>query len=297
MLFNARLFRARALIKRLRPEPLDDLLRVIAPHEWAILAGLMVVLLSVVAWGMFGRVERILSVDCTLVRPGERHAIVSGVAGTVVEVLTSTGDAVKVGQAIARVRLPEVDQQARVAGAKVGLLESQLADSPTAQTREMLHIARAELLELQAVAAAGNQIISSHAGEVTALELAPGQAVAVGAEVAQIRIGDDHRLQAVAIVGPVQAQRVASGMAAQVLVETERGTQALAVEVSEVSPQPTTAPEWLTVAGLPARGQQIRLDFRKPPPDLATLRGLPSRVHIVTHQQAPVSLLIPTGSE
>ena len=256
MLFNARLFRARAIIKRLRPEPLDDPLRVSAPHEWAILAGLIVVLIGIVAWGLFGRVERILSVDCTLVQPGERRAIVSGVAGTVVEVLTTTGDAVAVGQAIARVRLPEVDRQVRIVGAKVGLLESQLADSPTAQTREMLHRARAELLELQAVAAAGDRIVSAHAGEVTAFELVPGQAVAVGEEVAQVRVGDDHRLQAVAIVAPVQAQRIASGMAARVLVETERGTQALAAEVSEVSPQPITAPEWLTVAGLPARGQQ-----------------------------------------
>ena len=297
MLFNTRLFRTKALVKRLRPEPLDDLLRVTAPHEWTILVGLVVVLLGIVAWGLFGRLERVISVDCTLVQPGERRAIVSGVAGTVVEVLTGTGDAVEVGQTIARVRLPEVDRQVRIVGAKVGLLESQLVDSPTAQTREMLQIARAELLELQAVAAVGDRIISSHAGEVTALGLVPGQAVAVGAEVAQVRVGDDHRLQAVAIVEPAHAQRVASGMAARVLVKTERGTQALAVEVSEVSPQSITAPEWLTVAGLPARGQQIRLDFRKSPPDLAAFHGRRGRLHIVTHRQAPVSLLMPTGSE
>ncbi|MCE2448135.1 MAG: HlyD family efflux transporter periplasmic adaptor subunit [Candidatus Latescibacteria bacterium] len=280
----------------MRPEPLDDLLRVTAPHEWAILTGLIVVLLGIVAWGLFGSVERILSVDCALVRPGERRPIVSGVAGPVVDVLANTGDTVEVGQAIARVRLPEVDRQVRIAGAKVGLLESQLENSPTAQTGEMLHIARAELLELAAVAKAGDLIISPHAGEITALGLVPGQAVAVGAEVAQVRVGDDHQLQAIAIVEPGRAQRVEIGMTGQILVETERGTQALEVEVSEVSPRPTITPEWLTVAGLPGRGQLIRLDFRKPS-DSAAFRGRRGRFHIVTHRHAPVVLFMPAGSD
>lgn len=296
MLFNARLFRARALVKRLRPEPLDDLLGVTAPHEWAIVAGLVVVLLSIVAWGLFGSVERILSADCSLVRPGERRPIVSGVAGTVVNVLADIGDEVEVGQAIARVRLPEVDRQVRIVGAKVGLLESQLENSPTAQTREMLHIARAELLELAAVAKVGDLIISPQAGEITALGLVSGQAVAVGAEVAQVRVGDEHRLQAIAIVEPGRAQHVEIGMAGQILVDTERGTQALEVEVSEVSPRPIIAPEWLTAAGLPGRGQRIRLDFRKPS-DSAVFRGRRGKLHIVTHRHAPVFLFMPAGSD
>ena len=286
-MLNPRLFRPKAMARKWKPEQLDDPLRVTAPHEWAIVVGLVVVLFGVVAWGLFGRVERSLSADCILVRPGQRHAVVSGVAGTVVAVLVHTSDSVKAGQAIARVRLPEVDRQVRIARAKVELLETQLEASA------MLRAARAELLELEAIAAAGDRIVSPHAGEVTALSLVPGQAVAVGTAVAQIRTGDDHQLQAVAIVEPAQARRIEMGMAARILLDAERDP--LAAEVRAVSPQPSAAPGWLTALGLPQRGQLIRLALTQPS-DLATADGQRGRLLIVTQRHAPVLLLMPAGS-
>ena len=294
-MLNSRLFRPKAVASKWQGEKLDDMLRVTAPHEWAIVIGLLLLLLGIVAWGLFGRIERSLAADCVLVRPGERHAVVSGVAGTVIDVLVSTGDRVKSGQAIARVRLPEVDRQARIARAKVELLEKELAASATASTHETLRAARAELLELEAVAAAGDLIVSPHTGEVEALGLVAGQAIAASAEVAQIRQGDAHQLQAVAIVDPEQAQRVKTGMTARILLNTERGTSALEATVREVSPHPMGVPGWLAEMGLPARGQLVRLDLGEPPP-LATTNGLRGRFLIVTERHAPVFLLIPEKS-
>ena len=293
-MLNSRLFRPKAVASKWQGEKLDDILRVTAPHEWAIVVGLALVLLGIVAWGLFGRIERSLAADCVLVRPGERHAVVSGVAGTVVNVLVSTGDRVESGQSIARVRLPEVDRQVRIARAKVELLETQLAASATSEAHETRRTARAELLELEAVAAAGDLIVSPHAGEVVALSLVPGQAVVAGAEVAQIRKGEEHRLQAIAIVEPDQAQRVETGMAARILLKTDRDNSALAATVREVSPQPIAVPRWLAALGLPAHGQLIRLDLREPP--LAATDGLRGRFLIVTERHAPVFLLVPVGS-
>ena len=294
-MLHSRLFRAKAIASKWQGERIDDLLRVTAPHEWAIVASLALVLLGIIAWGLFGSIERSMSATCILVRPGQRHAVVSGVAGPVVNVLVSTGDQVKSGQAIARVRLPEVDRQVRIGRAKVGILEAQLQASATASMREMLHTARAELLELEAVAAAGDLIVSPHAGEVAALSLVPGQAVAAGAEVAQIRKGEDHRLQAVAIIEPERAQHLERGMAARILLDTGSGTSALEAEVREVSPQPIAAPRWLTAIGLPQRGQLVRLDLREPPP-LAVADGQHGRLLIVMQRQAPVFLLVPARS-
>ena len=294
MNYNRRLFREKAVASKWQGEKLDDMLRVTAPHEWAIVVGLALVLVGIVAWGLFGRIERSLTADCVLVRPGERHAVVSGVAGTVVDVLVSTGDRVESGQSIARVRLPAVDRQVRIARAKVELLETQLAASATASMHETLRAARTELLELEAVAAAGDLIVSPYAGEAAVLGLVEGQAIAAGAEVAQIRQGDAHRLQAVAIVEPDQAQRVETGMAARILLKTDRDTSALEATVREVSPHPIAVPQWLAALGLPVRGQLIRLDLREPP--LGATDGQRGRFLIVTERHAPVFLLVPVGS-
>ena len=67
-------FRDEAFALRGQREPIDGLLRVTAPHEWAILLGLVLAMAAVGAWGVFGSVERGLRVDCVLIVPGERHA-------------------------------------------------------------------------------------------------------------------------------------------------------------------------------------------------------------------------------
>ena len=298
-MFVNRLYREEAVVHRWKAESLDDLLRVTAPHEWAIVATLAAVLLGVVAWGLLGSVERALSADCVLARPGERHAILAGVSGTVVDVLVRTRDTVEPGQAIARVRLPEVDRQARIARARVDVLEAQPADTPGPDAR--LRAARTELRELDAAAQAGGLVVSSHAGEVTAVDLVPGRAVTAGTQVAEIRTGGDHRLQAVALVDPADARRLDAGMAARVLIPADDDRDETWVSeagVGEVSSRPVAATGWLARPGLPAhaRGHLIRLDF-EPPPAPETMEGQPCRLQVVMQRHPPVSLLLPAGSD
>ena len=119
-----------------------------------------------------------LPADCVLARPGERHAIVAGLSGTVVDVLVNTGDMVEPGEAVARVRLPDMDGQARIARARVDVLAAQVTDDPGLETR--LRAARAEAIALDAAADAGGLVVSPVAGEVTAIDLVPGMAVATG---------------------------------------------------------------------------------------------------------------------
>ena len=47
-----RLFREEAFARRGQTEPLDALLRVTAPHEWVLLAGLAAELVGSVLWGV-----------------------------------------------------------------------------------------------------------------------------------------------------------------------------------------------------------------------------------------------------
>ena len=96
-------FRESALSRNEEPEPLDDRAQLTAPHEWAVLAGLGLVVAAIVAWGVFGSVERTVRSDGVLVLSGERHTVLSNATGVVDDVMTQAGERVDAGQPIARI--------------------------------------------------------------------------------------------------------------------------------------------------------------------------------------------------
>ena len=161
LFFNRKLFRGEAVANRWQSEPLDGLLRVTAPHEWLVVGSFALALLGVLAWGVFGRVERSVLADCVATRAGERHAVLADAAGTVTEVLVAGGDQVAAGGPIARMQRPALNWRVRVARAQVALL----AGASGEQERAALAAAQAELLELESIAAAGALLVSPWAGE------------------------------------------------------------------------------------------------------------------------------------
>ena len=96
-LLDKSLFREEAIASYGKTERLDVLPQVTAPHEWVVLAGLTLVLLGGGAWSVFGSIERRLTTACLLVHPGDRHAVLAELSGTVTEVLVDTGDTVRSG--------------------------------------------------------------------------------------------------------------------------------------------------------------------------------------------------------
>ena len=290
MRFDKSLFREEAIASHGKTERLDVLPQVTAPHEWAVLAGLALVLLGAGAWGVFGSIETRLTTACLLVRPGDRHAVLAELSGTVVEVLVDTGDAVQSGQALARVRRPELRRSLRVARARVAALETRPAG-------ERLRAARTELADLEMMEAVGDVIVSPWAGEVATLELAPGEPVAAGAEVARIRAGPAGGLEAVAFVAPADAARVAAGMTARVLAPAGGRRSVLEGELREVSARSAAAPGWFAGFGLPApdQGHLVRLSLRGAP-GRTLADGDRCQLDVVTGRQAPIRFLARAGS-
>ena len=291
-LFDKSLFREQAIASQGKTERLDVLLQVTAPHEWVILAGLALVLLGAGAWSVFGSIESRLTTECLLVRPGDRRAVLAELSGTVADVLVDTGDTVRSGQSVARVRRPELRRSIRMARARVAALETRAPD-------EQLRAVRAELADLEMIEAVGDVIVSPWAGEVTALALTPGQPVVAGAEVARIRTGTAGPMEAVAFVAPAQAAQVAAGMAARVLAPAPagRGVSVLEADLLAVSARPTPPPGWFAGLGFPAPalGHLVRLSLRDTP-DRALADGEPCRVDVVTRRQAPIRFLAQAGS-
>ena len=189
---------------------------------------------------------------------------------------------------------PELNWRVRVARAQVALL----AGAAGEQERAALAAAQAELLELESIAAAGALLVSPWAGEITALDLTPGQAVAAGAEVARVRTAAARRWETLAFIEPAAARRLQVGMEGQVLVAALEGdSAALAAEVSMISRHSAAVPDWLPRLGLSvapgATGHLVRLTLRDEAGAAPLADGAPCRLRIVTRRHPPVQLLAP----
>ena len=300
-MFDRRLYREEAVANKWRGEKLDELLRVSAPHEWAVVAALALVLLGIVAWVLFGSVERIVSADCLLVRPGERRAIVAGVSGSVVDVLVKPGATLEPGQAIARLHLPLVHREVRVARARVGSLEAQLAESGSSRTKERLRAAREELRVLEAVAESAGVIVSPRRGRGDDTRSRPGSTGERGNE----GLGDSKRRRPSAAGGRFRRRGERAGHRDRTgganPYRAGSGSRRFSIPdagISEISPRPLPAPDWLTVPGLETagRGHLVRLDFEVPPAAPEVAEGQRCTLHVVTRRHPPISLMLPAGN-
>lgn len=293
------IFRERALIRRAEPDPLDDPTQVTAPHEWVLLVALAATLVGAVAWAVFGTVERTLPSDGALLRSGERHTLVSAVSGSVTEILVSVGDAVDAGTVIAHVQAPDLDWRIRMARTRIAKLEEAAAgadQATAADLREALTSARTELIELAATQAAGGLVVSPHAGEIAAVDVARGQAIAAGMPVAEVRGSGDGVLEAVLFLPSERVQQIHLGMPARVAVTTSErvGSRLLAAEVAHVSPRPALPSPWLArFAGdaEPAGGGYVVRLTLKDEVDARVADGTLCRVEIVLGESSPLSLV------
>lgn len=273
---------------------MNGLLRVTAPHEWVILVCLAVSVLAVAAWALLGSIEQSVSAQCVLVAPGDRYTVLAENSGSVLELLAGAGDTVEAGQSIARIRAPDLNREIALARARIELLEERYAS-----TSEVLEEARRELVELEAREASGQFIATPFAGVITALELTLGQAVQIGDVVARVRSNSGGGFEAIAIVFPESASRIAVGMQAYVLSAGRNNNDAQPIEanVDFVSPEAVAPPAWLAALGLPSQpgGRMVRLTLREAPSSSIS-DGNACRMRVVLRSISPVRLLFSLGS-
>jgi multidrug efflux pump subunit AcrA (membrane-fusion protein) len=116
-------YRREALKKLSSPEQLDSLMTVTTPINWLALATMGVLLLSVVLWGIFGKLPVSVEGPGILLKPQALTEVVSLSGGQVVEILVKPGELVPKGTLVARIqpanlfpKTARVDIQSSVAG-------------------------------------------------------------------------------------------------------------------------------------------------------------------------------------
>ncbi len=277
---------------RNKRQQLDHLLRITAPHERIILAGIGVVLLALVAWVLFGNIVRGVTIDGVLIEPGPRHEVVSTEPGYLVEFLAAPGDRVEAGSPIARQSVPELERETAALHNRVETLETELRQvgGNSGTLRSLLASAEVALLQMEAQRSARELIASPTGGEIMALLSAPGEYLPAGGAVAHIRDAHDQPLQAALRVVPRIAQRIQPGMRASVEVVMPNGaTRRLDGEVVSVTPGPL--PNWLASLRPAVKDSAHRIDVvLHQASDLDVPDGTPCRVRIVLGRHAPAEL-------
>ena len=275
---------------RNKRQQLDHLLRITAPHERIILAGIGVILLALVAWALFGSIVRGVTIDGVLIEPGARHEIVSTEPGYLVEFLVVPGDRIEAGDPIARQSVPELEREAAALRERVEMLETELSQFSGVGLRSLLASAEVALLQMEAQRSARELIVSPIGGEIMALLSAPGEYLPAGGAVAQLRDANDQPLQAVLRVAPRMAQRIQPGMRASVEVVMPNGaTRQLDGEIASVTPGPL--PDWLASLRPAVTDSAHRVDVvLHQASDLAVPDGTRCLIRMVLDRHAPAEL-------
>jgi HlyD family secretion protein len=106
-----KIFRKVALERLSSPEQLDLLMQVTSPRSWIALAGLGVLLLTGVVWGMYGTVPTKVHAQGVLIRPGGVFDVFSTGAGPLRAVVVREGDLIKRGDIVAHVEQPALERE------------------------------------------------------------------------------------------------------------------------------------------------------------------------------------------
>lgn len=285
-------FLDQAANSRNKYQQLDHLLRVTAPHERMILAGIGLVMLALVAWALFGSIVRSVTIDGVLIKPGTRHELVSNEPGYLEAFLVVPGDHVEVGNPIARQSVPELDGETAALRDRVEILKSELrqVNREGSGLPSLLAAAQVALLQMEARRAARELIVSPVAGKVTALRSDPGEYLPAGGAVAQLRETENQPPQAVLQVAPRMAKRIQPGMRASVqIMMPDDAQQRFDGEVSSVTFGPL--PNWLATLRPANPDATYRIDVAlHHASDLSLPDVTPCRVRIVLGRQ-PITAL------
>ena len=285
-------FRLSAVAAMSDREQLHSLLQVTAPREWAVVTAVLVLVSGVAAWGVLGTVERAVFADCVVLRPGVRHMVVSGVAGTVTDVPVPPGDVVSAGDVLARVRQPDVERDLRIAEARLDRLELEFEAIGGRTVPPSLSAARDAVADLRAALDAGGVVTTPWAGELETSSLAPGGAVAAGSEVAQVRAGPDGPLEVLAFVSASASAAIEEGQTARVRA-ADGGSGSVGARVERPGDVVPAVPAWLANLGVgPAAGPGRLLRFALDAGAESPAAGR-CTVRVVTARHAPVMLLAP----
>lgn len=124
-----KLFREKSLLRLNNPEKLDNLFRIVSPLNWLILIALALLLLMIVAWSIWGRIDTRISGNGILISGGQKiYDAIAEESGRLLTIDVEIGEIVKKGQQLATLKLPLLNLELENKQQLLGTLQRQLND-------------------------------------------------------------------------------------------------------------------------------------------------------------------------
>ncbi len=278
------LYRQRACDQRGRSAPIDGVLQVSAPSDWIVLIGLAAVVLAVMAWSIFGRLEQGMSGTCALQAAGVKHAATAETTGVVTEVLARPGELVNVGDPLVRLAAPELSLAVELAQARSAALAAHRPASGEAA------IVAAEAAALAASEATATLVLSPVSGFVGASVSVVGTPVSPGAAVAEVLAPTSGPPTAIIALSGEDAARVRPAMEVRITVtaagesNTVRADARVSDDTTVASTDSPSDAEVAVAAHFTASSAALEA--------LALRDGATCAARIVTDSRRPVELLV-----
>lgn len=163
---SKKVFRQSALDRLSSPEQVDTLMRVLGPAGWWALATTGALLLAALLWSIFGRIPVRVDGQGVLLRGRGITVVTSGGAGRLASLDVVLGDRVEAGQVVARVALPDLEEQLDEARRQLAAARAEVETGSRQARRDAALDDRASGYELQAAEAK----LETLRAEVTRLE-------------------------------------------------------------------------------------------------------------------------------
>lgn len=127
------LFRSAALEKLSSPERLDVMMQITRPAAWMALLALGVLLIVLIVWSVIGEISIKVQGKGILIRGDALLEVTSGSDGRVIEILVQENETVRVGDLIARLSQPQLDEKIRNKESELAGLIAQVSSERQAQ--------------------------------------------------------------------------------------------------------------------------------------------------------------------
>lgn len=310
-------WRQAALEKLRSPERLDALLPVTSSFGWLAVAALGLGVVTALLWGAFGVVVRTTTGEGILLRDSGFGIVEvsGGTAGKIAQIDVYSGDIVRAGQPVARLELPQLEEQIKGTRETLDSLSRQTSN-PDILHRQIID-QQARLRELQALYDRTSVIRVSQAGRVTEVAVSEGNFVSPGRTILRLEsLNGDY--EAVVYVSAADGKRIRPGMSVRLAPSTVNPEESgvLMAQVKFVSGYPVTRDYLLSEMGgderlvdkLLENGSVIEVvvALEKDPstpsgfrwtspngPDVSIESGTLCRATIVLSRARPFTLLLP----
>lgn len=207
---NKQLFRKTSLDQLQSPEQLDRLLTVTSLKGWIALVGTAVLITAIIIWSFIGSLSVNVYGQGILISSGGIQNIVSNENGQITDIRVEAGDEIEKGEAIARLKQPELLNEIR----SVELQLDNLTATEKTQNQVQLEDLNERLENLRNQLNIATRVVSPFSGNVVEVKTKRGEFINRGMSVISMERteGQLNALEAVFYVSLNDGKKIQPGM-------------------------------------------------------------------------------------